>query len=117
MIAIIIAIVLGAAGFFYYHDQHKYDAFARCLSDRGVKMYGAFWCEHCKDQKSRFGASFNNVTYIECGVKGQGTAQTQVCKDEGIKRYPTWQFPPTGERVSRVFDIWELSDRTGCPAP
>ena len=110
-------IAAGVGYYFYSRSQHKYDAFARCLGDRGVKMYGAFWCEHCKDQKSRFAASFEYVPYVECGVKGGPGAQTQVCKDEGIKGYPTWQFPPTGERVSRVFDLWELSDRTGCPLP
>jgi len=97
--------------------QHKYDAFARCLSDRGVKMYGAYWCPHCQEQKETFGASFEYVPYVECGVKGNLHAQSQVCKDEKVNHYPTWQFPPTGERVERVFTLQELSDRTGCSLP
>ena len=24
------------------------DAFAKCLSDNGIKMYGAYWCPHCQ---------------------------------------------------------------------
>jgi hypothetical protein len=111
-------VIIAAFGLAYYlgtRVQHKYDGFARCLSDRGVKMYGAYWCPHCQEQKEAFGASFEYVPYVECGVKGDLHAQSQVCKDEKVNHYPTWQFPPTGERVERVFTLQELSDRTGCP--
>ena len=97
--------------------QRKYDDFAKCLTDRGVKFYGAWWCPHCTEQKEEFGASIDGAPYVECGVKGSTSAKTQVCKDAGITRYPTWQFPPTGERVERVFTLEELRDRTGCPLP
>jgi len=113
-------LILAAFGFAYYlgtRVQHKNDSFARCLSDRGVKMYGAYWCPHCQEQKEAFGASFEYVPYVECGVKGDIHAQSQVCKDEKVNHYPTWQFPPTGERVERVFALQELSDRTGCALP
>ncbi len=69
------------------------------------------------EQKEEFGASIDEVPYIECGVKGDTHAKTQVCKDAGITHYPTWQFPPTGERVERVFGLEELRDRTGCSLP
>ncbi len=116
-----IVLIFAAFGTVYYlgyqRRQHRYDAFAKCLKDRGVKMYGAWWCPHCQEQKERFGASFKLVNYVECGVEGDTSARTQVCKDEGIQHYPTWQFPPTGERVERVFTMDELSDRTACPLP
>ena len=80
-------------------------------------MYGAWWCPHCQDQKEKFGASFEFVDYTECGVKGDTSVKTQVCKDAGIQHYPTWQFPPTGERVERVFTLEELRDRSGCELP
>jgi hypothetical protein len=54
---------------------------------------------------------------VECGIKGDTHGQSQVCKDENVKHYPTWQFPPTGERVERTFTLQELSDRTGCALP
>jgi len=113
-------LIVAAFALAYYmgnRSQHKYDAFARCLSDRGVKMYGAWWCPHCEEQKEKFGASFEYVTFVECGVKGDLHARSQACKDENIQHYPTWQFPPTGERVERVFSLQELSDRTGCSLP
>src|SRR3954468_13203408 len=116
--ALLIVAAFGAAYYLGNRQQHKYDGFAQCLKDRGVKMYGAWWCPHCQDQKSKFGAaSFKLAPYVECGVQGDMSARTQVCKDEGIQHYPTWQFPPTGERVERVFELEELSDKTGCPLP
>jgi hypothetical protein len=114
---VLIVAAFGGAYYLGLRSQHKYDGFAHCLTDRGVKMYGAFWCPHCIEQKEKFGASFEYAPYVECGVKGAATGKTQVCQDAGIQHYPTWQFPPTGERVERVFSLQELSDRTGCALP
>jgi Thioredoxin len=118
--AIYTVLIVAAFGFAYYlgdRTQHKYDGFARCLTDRGVKMYGAWWCSHCLEQKEKFAKAFKYAPYIECGVKGDTHKETQVCKDANIHMFPTWQFPPTGERVERVFTLEELSDRTGCALP
>jgi hypothetical protein len=112
---VVVVAVFGLAYYLYYRDEHKHDAFARCLTQRGVKMYGAWWCPHCVEQKKKFGTSLEDYgPYVECGIKGQTLGQSQVCKDENVKHYPTWQFPPTGERVERIFTLEELSDRTGC---
>lgn len=115
--AVLIVAAFGLAYYLGHRSQHKYDAFARCLGDRGVRMYGAYWCPHCQEQKEKFSASFKYAPYVECGVKGDTHAEEQVCKDAGIKHFPTWQFPPTGERVERVFTLEELSDRSGCSLP
>jgi hypothetical protein len=115
--ALIIVGLFGAVLYLNNRGEHKHDAFARCLADRGVKMYGAWWCPHCQEEKEKFGASFEYVPYVECGIKGDLHGVAQVCKDAGIHLYPTWQFPPTGERVERVFTLQELSDRTGCALP
>ena len=118
--ALCAVLIVAAFALAYYlgrRTQHKYDGFARCLTDRGVKMYGAWWCPHCQEQKDKFKASFEYVPYTECGIKGQPKGQNPVCKEQGINHFPTWQFPPTGERVERVFTLEELSDRTGCPLP
>ena len=117
ILALLIVAVIGAVYYFGNRSQHKYDGFAKCLTDRGVKMYGAYWCPHCQEQKEKFGASFEFAPYTECGVQGDLHAETQVCKDAGIQHFPTWQFPPTGERVERVFSLESLSERTGCALP
>jgi hypothetical protein len=114
------AMILAAFGVAYYlgyRSQHKYDSFAQCLKDRGVKMYGAWWCPHCQEQKEKFGASFKLAPYVECGVEGDLKGKNPVCAQDGIQHFPTWQFPPTGERVERVLSLEDLSDRTRCSLP
>jgi hypothetical protein len=115
--AVVVLAVAAVAYYLWQRSEHQHDAFARCLGSRGVKMYGAYWCPHCQDQKEMFAASFKFVPYVECGVQGDPHGQSQACKDENVKHYPTWQFPPTGERVERVFSLEELSERTSCPLP
>jgi hypothetical protein len=117
---ILAAVLIAAFGIVYYigyqkTSTHKLDAFAKCLTDHGVKMYGAYWCPHCAEQKELFGESFKFVPYVECGVAGNRSAEQQVCKDAGIHHFPTWQFPPVGERVEAVIPLADLSSRTGCP--
>jgi hypothetical protein len=86
--------------------------FSECLTDKGVKMYGAFWCPHCAQQKSMFGSGFERVTYIECSLPDK-SGQTQACKDANIQQYPTWEFSD-GSRKEGVQTLGELSKRSGC---
>src|SRR5205814_3696121 len=55
------------------------DPIARALADHlsatGAKMYGAFWCPHCQQQKELFGRSVTRLPYIECSPNGQGAPQ------------------------------------------
>jgi hypothetical protein len=112
---IILLVVLGMWYLFYYRQDHKYDAFARCLSSKQVKMYGAYWCPHCTEEKEKFGSSFKNINYVECGLKGQ-RGMTESCKQAGIKRFPTWEFPD-GQREELVLSLETLSQKTGCELP
>src|SRR5882672_4838986 len=69
----------------------RLDHFAQCLASKQVKMYGAFWCPHCAEEKETFGPSFQYVPYVECGIEGS-RAEQPVCLQAGIKNFPTWQF-------------------------
>ena len=93
----------------------KYDSFAQCLTEKGTKMYGAFWCPHCQDQKEDFGSSWKYVTYIECSLPDR-SGQTPLCQKEGIESYPTWEFSDKS-REKGVMTLNELSEKTGCPLP
>ena len=56
--AIIIAgaIVVVVGGIFLLASRPgQYDNLAQCLTDKGAKFYGAFWCSHCQEQKAEFG--------------------------------------------------------------
>lgn len=92
--------------------SRNYDDFAKCLTEKGVKMYGAYWCPHCQTQKDSFGDSWQYINYIECSLPG-GKVQTEVCSQAEIKAYPTWEFPG-GERKTGEISFAELSQRSGC---
>ena len=92
----------------------QYNAFAQCLTDKGVKMYGAYWCPHCKDQKKLLGDSFSTITYIECAIPGDSSGVVRACKDAGIDGYPTWVLPDNS-RLTGLQSLQTLSDQTGCP--
>jgi hypothetical protein len=98
-----------------YHRNHKYDAFAKCLAAKQVKMYGLSWCSHCVDQKHMFGAAFHYVPYVECGIAAS-KEETPECKAAGLNLFPTWQFgiePPK----AGVLSLEALSEKTGCGLP
>lgn len=89
-----------------------YSSFATCLSDNGVKMFGAYWCPHCQDQKKLFSGSWEHVNYVECSLPN-AAGQTQECTNQGIQSYPTWEFAD-GNRISGVLSLEQLSSLSGC---
>ena len=93
----------------------KYDTFAQCLKDKGLKFYGAFWCPHCQAEKRRFGGSEKLLPYVECSTP-DAKAQTQVCIDNNITGYPTWVFPD-GTRKSGEMELADLAAKSGCALP
>lgn len=58
----------------------EYDNFAKCLSEKDVKFYGAFWCPNCNDQKALFGKSNKYLNYIECSTADR-SGQIELCKE------------------------------------
>jgi uncharacterized membrane protein len=86
-------------------------ALAIHLSESGAKMYGAFWCPHCQQQKSIFGPSASRLPYIECSPNGQGSPQADVCKAEHIQSYPTWVI--NGKHIEEVLSLKQLAEDTG----
>ncbi|XP_030535813.1 thiol-disulfide oxidoreductase LTO1 isoform X2 [Rhodamnia argentea] len=66
---------------------------ARHLHSIGAKMYGAFWCSHCLEQKQMFGRDAAKILdYVECFPDGykKGTKIAKQCADVGIEGFPTW---------------------------
>src|SRR5579864_1146832 len=114
-----VLILLGAAwgsyDYFSYRKVSTLDGFAKCLSSKGARMYGAWWCPHCADQKELFGYAFQYVNYTECSPEGQRT-ETPQCKQEGIKHFPTWRFTD-GSSNEGLLQMTELSAKTGCRLP
>jgi len=115
IIATVISIVLvGIITFIFLSASSKagpYDAFAQCLTEKHVVMYGAYWCPHCANQKKMFGSSFRYVIYVECDSKGKG-AQPELCLRKGIDGYPTWEI--NGEMISGEVPLVDLARKSGC---
>ncbi|MBS3072976.1 C2H2-type zinc finger protein [Candidatus Pacearchaeota archaeon] len=114
---VIILVIVGVAYFLAFKPvtPGKYDDFAQCLTDNNVTMYGAWWCNHCQDQKDLFGDSWQYVNYIECSTP-DGNAQLPVCTNAGIGGYPTWELS-NGSRIDRVLTLKYLSQITNCTLP
>ena len=113
MIVILVAIIF-AFGCTQNGKGSASPEFAQCLTEKGAKMYGAFWCPACKTQKETIGISVfdERINYIECSLPDR-SAQTQICVQQGIERYPTWEFAD-GSRIEGVLTLQELSQLTGC---
>ena len=114
----VIAVVVLLFGWYYYNEAvtpGQYDEFAQCLADKGAKYFGAFWCPNCQNQNELFGKSKKFVNYIECSTpNGQG--QLQVCIDDSIEAYPTWEFSD-GSRLVGTLSFETLAEKTGCELP
>lgn len=113
LVVAIIVIVLGyvvVTGLFIDNDddnnENNLDRFAKCLTSKGAKMYGADWCGHCKNQKEMFGDSFQYIDYVEC------TEETEACKAAGISGYPTWII--NGMKYPGEKTLEELASLSGC---
>lgn len=112
----VVMIAWGAYYFFYYSKPvSTLDAFAQCLTSKGAKMYGAWWCPHCAEQKETFGFAFQYVDYLECSPPNERKIN-DVCKNAGVKNFPTWQFAD-GSRTEGAQTLSFLSDKTGCKLP
>lgn len=90
-------------------------ALAAHLKQVGGKMYGAFWCSHCHDQKQLFGReAFSQINYIECDPRGKNP-QPDLCKAANVQSYPTWEI--NGQSVSGTQTLEELAQLSGYRGP
>ncbi|TAL19867.1 hypothetical protein EPN90_02310 [Patescibacteria group bacterium] len=113
----VLVILLGgtAGGFFWWRAASApgpYDDFAKCLGEKGLKFYGAYWCPHCLNQKKLFGKSAKYLPYIECAIPGSEELK-QDCREKGVKGFPTWTGLDNW-RAEGEIDLATLAERSGC---
>ncbi|XVF59858.1 hypothetical protein PTKIN_Ptkin07bG0309500 [Pterospermum kingtungense] len=87
---------------------------ARHLHSIGAKMYGAFWCSHCLEQKQMFGREASKLLdYVECFPDGfkTGTKMVKACADANIEGFPTWVI--NGQVLSGELELKELAEVSG----
>ncbi len=95
--------------------QEDIDTFAKCLTEKGAVMYGAFWCPHCANTKKRFGSSFRYIVYVECDPRGENE-QSELCLQKNIEAYDTWEFVD-GSRLVGEPSFEAMGAKTGCKVP
>lgn len=97
--------------------QTELTKLAQCLTDKGAKFYGTYWCPHCANQKKAFGKAAKDLPYIECALPGVDRGkQTPECEavTPKIDGYPTWIFAD-GTRMSGEIKPEKLAAKVGCP--
>tara|TARA_Y100000589_G_C27104805_1_gene609616 strand:+ start:113 stop:658 length:546 start_codon:yes stop_codon:yes gene_type:complete len=88
--------------------------FAKYLSDKNIKMYSAYWCPHCNDQKQLFGKkAVDELTIIECAKDGKDN-QYELCEEKGIEGFPSWEIDDEIYSGTRsLAELAEISNYTG----
>lgn len=96
------------------YTTEQVDAFAVCLTQKGVKMYGTDWCPHCLNTKKLFGESFSKINFINCDPKNtQLPADINIqCRTAGIEWYPTRIY--NWEKYPWELSLQDLSEISWC---
>jgi uncharacterized membrane protein len=84
---------------------------AEFLTSSGARMYTAYWCPHCHEQKELFGRqATEKLTVIECAPDGRNS-QKALCDAKKIEGYPTWEI--NGKLDSGVKPLQKLAELSG----
>ncbi|KAK9010971.1 hypothetical protein V6N11_043833, partial [Hibiscus sabdariffa] len=86
---------------------------ARHLHSIGAKMYGAFWCSHCQEQKQMFGREAAKLLdYVECFPDGYktGTNMIKACADANLEGFRTRVI--NGQVLSGDMELEKLAEAT-----
>ncbi|MGB0561930.1 MAG: hypothetical protein ACPGVO_09010 [Spirulinaceae cyanobacterium] len=95
------------------------EALIEHLQSINARMYGAYWCPHCHEQRALFGESESGEDdrlvdaeiYVECAKGGPTRATPWLCQLYRIRAYPTWIIE--GEDYVGVHSLAELAEISG----
>lgn len=97
-------------------EEADHTELAKCITEKGVNMYGSFRCGVCAKTRGMFGLAFEHINEIECHPQGKN-AQTDLCLEKGVEGTPTWILEPNGEEIKRFtgfMNTEELAEFAGC---
>ena len=67
-------------------------ALASDMKSLDARMFGAFWCSHCYEQKQALGLeAMRSIPYVECDREGYN-GRRDLCKEKEVPGYPTWEI-------------------------
>ena len=84
-------------------------AFAACLTQKGMTMYGDDACPNCQAQKQMFQQDFEQISYVNC------VFHQDECGQKNLPGYPVWMRD--GKQFPGVQNFSELAQISGCTAP
>ncbi len=81
--------------------------FAKCLTDKGMKLYFSGSCPWCQKQKELFTDSFQYLVATDC------LESNEECEEKQISGVPTWILP-NGEKSPGFKELERLAELSGC---
>ena len=103
---IAIILVISLTIYFYNTRPGNYDNFAKCLTEKGVVMYGNTFCQYTNKQLNFFGKSKEYLNYVKC------SENEALCNSKGVKITPTWEI--NGTMYEQVQSFEKLALLSGC---
>ena len=88
---VILGLIFGLSKSASYSDESASQnsaltAFRECVQNSEAAFYGAFWCSHCRYQKTLLGVEKDSQMpfYVECSTP-DGNSQTAECIEKAIQ--------------------------------
>lgn len=106
-LAVLATVIIFAVKQSANESSNNLDAFAQCLTQKGLVMYGSATCPHCQNEKNRFGEAFQHVNYVEC------LTESKRCVEKGINSVPTWVLAD-GQKLVGEQGLEKLAVVSGC---
>ena len=97
-------------------EQEDYTELAKCITEKGVNMYGSFKCGICAKTRTMFGDAFQHINEIECHPQGDDS-KWELCQEKEISGTPTWILEPEEKELKRqtgFLSIDNLKEFSGC---
>lgn len=129
LLLIAFAATLGITGFFVLRTQARFlkadistqvtaislnpTTLAQCLAVKDIKVYGAYPCAQCEQQRQVFGKAWAYIHYIDCSDEQGVRIPKPQCRGEHIRTLPTWVFPDN-LRAEGVISLEKLEEISGC---
>ncbi len=113
---IISVIILLLAGSLIYYSISKpqsemtlaqKEALAKCLTQKGIYLYGTINCPNCEVQKEKFGEAVKEIVYINCFEQ-----KSNCTRYEKQKIYPFWGMEDTV--IVGPIPLDKLKEKTNC---
>lgn len=105
-LGLLIVVFLSITVYSYMSGPGELDDFAKCLTEKGVVIYGNDFCSYTNHQLGDFGKSSKHLNYVRC------IDNEALCDEKGVEITPTWEID--GKTYNGVQPLDKLSTLSGC---